>query len=83
MSKVLKPDDAIKAVYEDKFQLFLQNIGVYDKVVSRTEKCKFCGQPVTMDNIASVFPESGTIKFVCDNPECICKMNNYFNEKQW
>lgn len=82
MSKVLKPDDAIKAVYEDKFQLFLQNIGVYDRVVSGTEKCKFCGQPVTMDNIASVFPESGTIKFVCDNPECICKMNNYFNEKR-
>ena len=81
MSKVLKPNDAIKAVYEDKFQLFLQNIGVYENVVSGTEKCKFCSQPITIDNIASVFPESVTIKFVCDNSECICKMNNYFNEK--
>ena len=79
MSKVLKPNDAIKAVYEDKFQLFLQNIGVYENVVSGTEKCKFCSQPITTDNIASVFPESGNIKF--DNSECICKMNNYFNEK--
>ena len=82
MSKLLKPNDAIKAVYEDKFQLFLQNIGVYENVISGTEKCKFCSQPITLDNIASVFPESGTIKFVCDNSECICKMNNYFNEKQ-
>lgn len=82
MSKLLKPNDAIKAVYEDKFQLFLQNIGVYENVISGTEKCKFCSQPITLDNIVSVFPESGTIKFVCDNPECICKMNNYFNEKQ-
>lgn len=82
MNKVLKSNDAIKAVYEDKFQLFLQNIGVYETVVSGTEKCKFCSQPITIDNISSVFPESGTIKFVCDNIECICKMNNYFNEKQ-
>lgn len=83
MSKVLKPNNAIKAVYEDKFQLFLQNIGVYENVVAGTEKCKFCSQPITLDNIASVFPESGTVKFVCDTPECIHKMNNYFNEKQW
>lgn len=83
MSKLLKSNDAIKAVYEDKFQLFLQNIGVYENVISGTEKCKFCSKPITLDNIVSVFPESGTIKFVCDNPVCICKMNNYFNEKQW
>lgn len=82
MSKSLKSNDAIKAVYEDKFQLFLQNIGVYENVISGTEKCKFCSKPITLDNIVSVFPESGTIKFVCDNPVCICKMNNYFNEKQ-
>lgn len=82
MSKLLKSNDAIKAVYEDKFQLFLQNIGVYENVISGTEKCKFCSQLITLDNIVSVFPESGTIKFVCDNPVCICKMNNYFNEKQ-
>ena len=82
MSKLLKSNDAIKAVYEDKFQLFLQNIGVYENVISGTEKCKVCSKPITLDNIVSVFPESGTIKFVCDNPVCICKMNNYFNEKQ-
>ncbi len=82
MSKVLKPNDAIKAVYEDKFLSFLQNIGVYENVISGTEKCKFCSQAITLDNIAAVFPESGTIKFVCNNPGCTCKMNNYFNEKQ-
>lgn len=82
MSKLLKSNDAIKAVYEDKFQLFLKNIGVYENVISGTEKCKFCSRQITLDNIISVFPESGTIKFVCDNPECICKMNSYFNEKQ-
>lgn len=81
MGRVLKANNAIKAVYEDDFQSFLKSIGVYDKVVSGSEKCKYCSQQITIDNIASVFPESGTIKFVCDEPSCICKMNNYFNEK--
>lgn len=71
----------IKAVYEDRFQQFLEQIGVYDRVVSGVEKCKFCGRAISMENIASVFPESGSIKFVCDDPGCIIKMNNYFNEK--
>ena len=73
--------NAIKAVYEDLYQQFLEQIGVYDRDVSRVEKCKFCGRKISMENIASVFPESGSIKFVCDDPGCIIKMNNYFNEK--
>lgn len=81
MSKVLKTNEAIKAVYEDKFDLFLKNIGVYETVVSGNVKCKFCKQPISLGNIAFVFPESGAVKFICDNPECICMMNNYFNEK--
>ena len=41
MSKVLKPNDAIKAVYEDKFQLFLQNIGVYENVFQEMKNANF------------------------------------------
>lgn len=73
--------NAIKAVYDDHLQSFLEKIGVYEKVVSGLEKCKFCGRPISLENLASVFPESGSIKYVCDDPECIVKMNNYFNDK--
>lgn len=82
MGKPHKTENAIKAVYEDRFLLFLKNIGVYDQIISGTEKCKFCGQTITLENISSVFPEGGTIKFVCDTPDCICSMNNHFNEKK-
>ena len=82
MGKQNKKENAIKAVYEDKFLLFLKNIGVYDKIVSSSEKCKFCGQTIKLESISSVFPEGGTIKFVCDAPECICAMNNHFNAKK-
>ena len=58
MSKLLKPNDAIKAVYEDKFQLFLE---------------------ANEDNIEKNKP---LVFYVNDSTgKCICKMNNYFNEK--
>ena len=82
MSKILKSDNAVKAVYEDDFQQFLKQIGILDEVTKGSIKCKFCGEPVSLDNIVSVFPEGGTIKVVCDKPQCITAMNNYFNEKQ-
>jgi len=81
MGKVLKNESAVKAIFEDKFHLFLKNIGIYDDIQNGTIKCKFCGDTITFDNIASVFPESGSVKVVCDKPECICEMNNYLNEK--
>lgn len=78
----LKPDNTVKAVYEDKFESFLKNIGVYEKIISGTERCKFCNNVISMDNIASVFPESDVVKFVCDNPKCLYKMNSYLSDKQ-
>ena|GEM_PF-4388608 len=35
-----------------------------------------------MENIASVFPEGDVVKFVCDNPKCLYKMNSYLSDKQ-
>lgn len=82
MSNQGKQNNGVKAVYEDQYLVFLQNIGIYDKITKGEIKCKFCGKPVTLENLASVFPESNTIKVVCDTPKCIADMNNYFNEKK-
>ena len=62
MSNHGKQNNGVKAVYEDQYLVFLQNIGIYDKITKGEIKCKFCGKAVTFDNLASVFPESNTIK---------------------
>lgn len=43
-------------------------------------KCKFTGTVITFENLYSIFPESGDIKVVCDNPEAIKLFTDYVNE---
>lgn len=73
--------ELLQAVYEDKFVKFLKSIGVYERVINGEAKCKFCGNPVTIDNINAVFPENKEIKFACDSTICIAKMSQYLSQK--
>lgn len=73
--------ETVSAVHDYKFEGFLKQLGVYEDVISGKCKCKFCLSPVSYDHIASVFAESGDIKFVCDKPECIAKFSEYLGEK--
>ncbi len=76
-----KDKEIVKAIHDDKLDDFLKSIKVYDDVINGKIKCKFCDGKITLDNLYTVFPESGAIKFACDKASCIAKMNNYLNEK--
>lgn len=69
--------ETLQAVHDIKFEQFLRNINKYDDVVDGKCKCKFCGKTVTLENIACIFPESGAVKFVCDEMSCLAKMSQY------
>jgi hypothetical protein len=34
-------------------------------------RCKFSGDVITVSNLHAIFPESGSIKYVCDKPACV------------
>jgi len=76
-----KDKEIIKAVHDNNLIEFLKSIKVYDSIIKGEKKCKFCKNQISIENLYTVFPESGSIKFVCDKPECIAKMNSYLNEK--
>jgi hypothetical protein len=67
-----KPREAIslKAVHDDDLVAYLERLGVraVDGVIG---KCKFCGDAVTTLNLAAIFPLSGSLKVVCERPECL------------
>lgn len=73
--------ETVNAVHDNQFESFLIKLGVFDDVMNGTRKCKFCGSPVSYDHIATVFAESGDIKFVCDKPECMAMLSEYLAEK--
>lgn len=65
----------IRAVYEDDLLKFLTNIGILSDIRAGRMPCKFCGDPVSLNTLHAVFPESGTIFTVCSKSSCIMELN--------
>lgn len=75
-------NSTIKSIHDDDLVEFLKKLKVYDDVVSGKVKCKFTNQIITLENLHSLFPESGAIKFVSDSPEAIKEFSIYLNKKR-
>ena len=60
----------MKAVYDDDLQAYLTALGIQTSS-GRLGICKFCSQPVTLDNLAAIFPLSGSLKLACDHAPCL------------
>jgi hypothetical protein len=67
-------EDTLRAVHDDDLEGLLKGLGVYNDFVHRKLKCAFCKDPVTLDNLHSLFPDSGAIKFSCDKPQCVNRL---------
>ena len=80
--KDIQEREKLAAIHDDNLKEYLSNLGEYHKVIEGKCKCKFCSRTITMDNISSMFPESGTIKYVCDDMKCVVKMSQYFTNNQ-
>ena len=73
--------EILSAVHDNEFEQFLKNINQFDNIQRGNCLCKYCGKTITIENIYSVFPESGTIKFVCDEMKCIVSFMNNEHKK--
>lgn len=65
------PREQVNAVFDDDLMRVLGDLGVRKKFERGDEKCKFCRNVVDLSNLASLFRQSGDLKFVCDSPECL------------
>jgi hypothetical protein len=70
----------MKAVFDDELRGFLERLGVWPKFERGELKCKFCGTQISFENLHSLFPQSGDVKFVCDRPECTQQLQDLLNE---
>lgn len=71
--------ETIKAIHDEKFVAFLKSINLYEDIQKGLCKCKFCKQKVSIDNIYTIFPEEGKVKFVCDRTDCMVELGKYLN----
>ena len=65
----------VKGLFDNDLDIFLKNIKEYNDIMQGRRKCKICNTIITLANISCVFPESGSIKYICDNPGCMTEYN--------
>lgn len=71
----------LNAVHDNDLEPLLKKLNLYNSVMEGRVKCKFTEIIITLDNLHSIFPESGTIKLVCNSPEAIRMLSEYINDK--
>ncbi len=67
--------EQIHAVHDEDLVNYLDGLGLRRKFESGELKCKFCRQTITFQNLHSMFPESGSIKLVCESVECTMELS--------
>lgn len=70
----------LKAIHNDELIELLNKLELLDKLKKGKLKCKFTDTVITVENLHSIFPESGSIKLVCNSPEAIKNLSEYVNE---
>lgn len=70
----------INAVYDTELMELLQKLNLLEKLNSGQLKCKFTDTIITLDNLHSIFPESGDIKVVSNKPEAVKMLSKYIND---
>lgn len=73
--------EQINTVHENDLNSVILKLGLADKIRNKEVKCKFCKTEITLENIYSFLPESGSVNIICENPNCITELMKYLSEK--
>ena len=72
--------EKLKSVHDHDLERLLEKLGILGKLKHRKLKCTFCKTIVTLENLHSIFPQSGGIKLVCERIECIKGLSSLLRE---
>lgn len=81
MSEKIKA--TLKAVHDNDLEEVLVSLELSSKIKAGEVKCAFCKEVITMENLHSLFPDSGSIKLTCANPDCVKLLMARLEEKQY
>lgn len=74
------PKEKVNVVHDEDLEHFLDSLGILKKFKNGDLKCKFCRIPVTFENLHSLFPQSGQVKVVCDNRDCMMQLSELLRQ---
>lgn len=70
----------IKAIHDIDLEETLKNLGLLSKIERKQVKCKFCKKIVNLQDVYALYPESGDIKIVCSDTNCVKQLLTLIRE---
>ena len=73
--------ETIHAIHDQDIEGYLESLGILKKLRRGRILCKFCRDPVTLETLHSLFPQSGDVKVVCEKPSCVLQLTDYLRSE--
>lgn len=78
-----KTKTKLKVVHDNDLEELIDSLGLSAKLKAGELKCPFCKDIITIENLHSLFPDSGAIKLTCSRPECVKLLMGRLEEKNY
>ena len=72
----------VSAVHDDDLETYLEKLGIRRRLERREMNCFQCNDKLTLESINAIFPDSGSIKGVCNKPDCLSALMRWREEKR-
>jgi len=66
-----KKRNRIKFLYDSDLTKYLKSMDIYDDIINRKIKCKFCKKVVTLENLQVLMPSGNSIEIICSDIKCL------------
>ncbi|MBU0614177.1 hypothetical protein KJ766_02755 [Patescibacteria group bacterium] len=67
--------EVVTAVHDNDLVVFLNSIGLLQKIEAGEVCCAKCGATVNLDNLGAVFPQNNIIQLICESPLCLSEID--------
>lgn len=60
----------INAIYSEDMEDFLDSLGVLEEINRGKKACYFCGKPLKLTDVQTVFPLDNDVQVCCNSLKC-------------
>ena len=72
----------VSAVHDDDLYEYVEKLGVRRRLERGEMTCFECHDPLSLENISAIFPDSGAIKGVCNKLDCLSALMRWREERR-
>lgn len=74
--------ETLNVIHEKDIKEFLIRNNLYDDFLKMRILCKYCKNPILLDNLCAIILSKEKIEFVCNKEQCYYKKLSLYEEEE-